>query len=742
MSTITRYWILAGLLGLLVACGGGGGGDRAQGVQPGPDAPGQPVDPPPPVVPEPVPSPYSEAEELLATITSVTIPEDGRPVVEWQLTDGNGVAIIDLEGDNVRFTLAKLQASELGNLTGTWQSYVNRIEEAGSVGPGTEDKLQGTYERFDPDVPPDETGEFSNNRDGTYSYRMLFNISEIDPDIEAQADAEGLDLSYEADRTHRVAMQFDGNDNTTANPYYDWEPASGARPPDVFSMDIAATENCNACHDPLGIHGGNRREVEYCVTCHNPGSTDANSGNTVDMKVMIHKIHMGRDLPSVIAGGEYVIWGFRDSEHNYSNLAYPGRPEHIGVCVNCHVGSGTVGDRDDLEVTSHGDNWAQVPSGAVCGSCHESEGAQRHIGGQEDADCASCHSTGGFAGSVEASHVIPTWEAAETQFAASVVDVDNSSPGQNPVVTFRIDNPATGEPWDIINDPAFTSPESRLAVGIAWDTVDYNNVGNQGENASQVQVNPVPGEGNPGATPNGDGSYSITMPVPIPGTATGSGAATIEGHPALDVDEDSEGLEEIPMTNVHAYFSIDEADGNASERREQGDLDQCLACHGKLSLHGGNRNDDLASCVTCHNPRNTDRRVREIETCEQPPDGKQEESIDFKTMVHGIHAAAMRENPLTIVGFRCFTTYVYDEENVHFPGNLANCATCHTAGGSSLPLAEGVLASTIDTGSDRADPSDDTVVTPISAVCSSCHDGITGKAESHGPANRRRAVLC
>ena len=53
-----------------------------------------------------------------------------------------------------------------------------------------------------------------------------------------------------------------------------------------ISREIAATETCNACHDNLAIHGGARFEMQECVTCHNPGSADANSGNTVDMSVM------------------------------------------------------------------------------------------------------------------------------------------------------------------------------------------------------------------------------------------------------------------------------------------------------------------------------------------------------------------------------------------------------------------------------------------------------------------------
>ncbi|KAA1188462.1 OmcA/MtrC family decaheme c-type cytochrome [Pseudohalioglobus sediminis] len=707
MGTLTRNWITAAMLGLLVACGGGGGGDRASGVEPGPPPGGGNPPIPPPVVPEPGEAPYAEQEVLLATITEVSLNGSNQPVVQFQLTNEQGAAIVDLEAGNVRFVVSKLQGSPLGNLTGSWQSYVNRIETAGSVGPGTEDKLQATYER--------EEANFVNNGDGTYQYTFATDISNLPADILAQAETEGLDLSYEADRTHRVAMQFDGNPNTTANPVYDWVPATGATD-GIFKMDIAATANCNNCHDPLAIHGGNRQEMQYCVTCHNAGSTDANSGNSVDMKVMIHKLHMGANLPSVQAGGEYAIWGFRDSKHDYSMLHYP---QDIRNCVNCHAGTGTGAGRDDLVLTAQGDNWAEVASGAACGSCHDGEGAQRHISGQEEANCSSCHSQGGPAGSIAQSHVNLVTEAAKS-FAAEITDVRNTMPGENPQVTFRISNPLTDEDYDIKNDPVFEPFGVR--VGIAWNTTDYTNTGNGGDNASNAQSDAILA-----STDNGDGTYTVTMPVAIPDgslapgiAASGSGAATIEGHPVADVDGDGE-ADNIPLTNVHAFFSIDEADGNPVARRQSVELASCNSCHSSLVFHGSNRTDDIDGCVTCHNPRNTDKRVREI-AMDPPTDGKDEESIDFKTMVHAIHAAGMRENALEVVGFRGFSTHRYTEEQVHYPGDLTNCTACHTDSGYTLPLADGVLGTTIDTGDDRADPGDDTVVTPVSAVCSSCHD--------------------
>ena len=75
------------------------------------------------------------------------------------------------------------------------------------------------------------------------------------------------------------------------------------------TRDVIRTATCNKCHDSLAFHGGSRDGMDLCIMCHTPQTIDPDTGNTVDMKVMTHKIHMGSELPSVKAGKPYQIIG-------------------------------------------------------------------------------------------------------------------------------------------------------------------------------------------------------------------------------------------------------------------------------------------------------------------------------------------------------------------------------------------------------------------------------------------------
>ena len=168
---------------------------------------------------------------------------------------------------------------------------------------------------------------FKDNGNGTYSFKFPFNFRGV---------TTPAAVTYEPSLTHRIGIQVSGN---VSNATYDFVPNNPSATPATRS--IVDNTSCNECHGRLAVHGGDRVSVKYCVTCHNLGSTDRSSGNTLDFTIMIHKIHRGESLPEVEAGGTYSI-GNRD----YSRVVFL---QDIRNCPKCHNGTnpatpiGTIG---------------------------------------------------------------------------------------------------------------------------------------------------------------------------------------------------------------------------------------------------------------------------------------------------------------------------------------------------------------------------------------------------------------
>ena len=247
---------------------------------------------------------------------------------------------------------------------------------------------------------------------------------------------------------------------------------------------------------------------------------------------------------------------------------------------------------------------------------------------------------------------------------------------------------------------------------------------------------------------NGDGTYSVTAPLPVPVTASGTGEVAMEGHPAGQ-DANGAWTVRVPVKSAYRYFPI--TDTSNRPRRQIVSVEKCMSCHRsdgsgaapQLTLHGSNRTEEVQVCVMCHNPNNTDIVFR-LATDPKAVVGRYvypEQSLDFKTLIHGIHVSTtdFRKDPLVVIAFN---RTVFDASTlVRFPGELRNCVTCHidnrTRGTFELPLSPDVLGSTFDTKSNLStspttidtDPTNDVKVSPTAAVCSSCHD--EGEAIDH-----------
>lgn len=639
-----------------------------------------------------------DPEFLVAEIVEVRIA--GKPEVEFAVYNEDGLPFTGVAPEWLQFTLAKLVPGTNGDAS-TWQSYINRVESPGGVGPATEDRIQATV---------DSGGILTNHGDGTYTYVFGTDVTNVTSPIA---------VTYDPTLTHRLGMSIGSREEgapPAINLTYTWQPSTG-RTTGIFTRDIVVTDSCNSCHGRLAAHGGIRVDTKYCVTCHNPGSADANSGHTVDFKVMIHKIHMGEELPSVQAGEPYQIYGFRNTLHDFSDIHYP---QDIRNCTKCH-------DAANPETPDAG-NWATRPTIQACGSCHDdidfSAGiAGGHPGGvvTDNSECTVCHAEGRIAGSIESAHERPAYLASQ-HYRFNIISVQNTAPGQFPTIRFSVTDPLNDNAPYTFTEPEWTQSGSRLAVNLAWDTKDYRNEDTNRTPASAVSLNALAMK-----VANGDGTFTVTSTVAVPASVTGSGAVGIEGRAMADFDGDGTYSDAVPITGAVAYFPI--TDMVPVPRRSVVETARCQKCHGVaagLVLHGSNRSDNVELCLMCHNSSNTDISQRPADPDATDDgvnlaavDGLEERSVDFKTLIHGIHAADVREAPLIVYGFG---GSVHDFSTVRFPGVLSNCETCHRPD-TYLPwMPAGVMGTTVDTRTSLLDRADDSRVTWAAAACSSCHD--------------------
>lgn len=675
------------LLMFAITSFGCSGDDGATGSAGPPGQPGPPSPPPPQGA-----VPVGSTEKINIAVSGVTVAlATDAPVVDLQLSNESAQGLFGLPAGDIRFVLSQLSEPPPGSgESSQWQSYVT--QDSGGIA-----DAQATTETA-------TAGTFVDNGDGTYRYTFA----------QALADYPAGPI-FNASSTHRLGIEIRGQAPITSNGIIDFVPAGGAP---LATRNIVDNDTCNACHDVLAFHGGPRTDVPYCVTCHNPSSIDGDTGNTVNMVAMIHNIHSGRD--------GYMIVGFRGSVHDYSDIEFT---QDVRNCQTCHEES----DQD----TPQASNWRTVANRTSCGTCHFDDGdngngehdfsieAGTHPGGfvfSDDTQCLDCHGEGSTVTNAQNElvrtdeiHRIPALEASQ-RFVYNIIDARNVTPGGFLEIDYSVTD-ENGVAYNLDAAPEFTAcadGTSRLAIDIAWTTADFTNSGNGNTNASPLGINALgAGCGGAGTDADGDGIYTATATVAIPAGLSGSIAVVIEGHPGVDINGDGAiaGRDErIAVTNAIEYFGIDGA--TAIPRRNAVAIEKCDQCHKQLSLHGNNRTDKPEACAVCHNPNATDIPVRVAGTACETSLGLDDQSIDLKSMIHGIHAGT-----IGVCGFRSSAHSYFD---VVYPGRLNNCEGCHQPGGY-YPVEPGeILGTTVD-ANNPSTPTDDRVVSPNTAVCSSCH---------------------
>ncbi len=737
--------LMALLLGVLAGCGGGGSGDN--------DSVGTP-----------------NSAMSGGTITAITVnspPEvtfvvndsAGKPISGLRLSDPTGTLPADpaCNNSNVTFAIAKFDGIN-------WQSLISRQRYATSAAgqnaviEGTTDPKPAANGYTNPSTavgdPSTRIVGILEEANGVYTYRFATDVSTpllmanaIDKrNVALGKVANNGNLAVKDGKTlHRVALQLCYVDPVTqttmkVNPQMDFTlGANGKGNPHLDDQGnlsparkVVDRGSCNECHQNFAQHGGNRVEPNYCVMCHNPGSSDFQTGNPIDFKLMVHKYHMGKRLTQDYAVRSAVAR--KDIAGVITGVLYPQDQRN---CVKCHDGSANATHK-----TAQGDNWKSKPSRNACLSCHDdykTAGSQWQIAhapysslfvpslanpdSTADAVCQSCHNDagGGVAKTIAKAHEIPEWVLGEN-YQLNLWGISKNA-NNSLTVEYSVSNPKTGADYNLL-DPALAARFSSLTLLFGWNATDYANDG------GAPRGQPISSRAATDASMQRVGSsnrFTLSSSI-LPTAATGTVAVAFQGR----INE--AGLR-VPVQNVVRYFGMN---GSPVERRQVVSADKCNACHGRfigytsltsfnpgLGAHGANRNDPQV-CAICHNGNN-------------PLNGtvvsggvvtQYAESADFKRMIHKMHAEQEENYPVWPKSLRTTSlgSAIY--------AGLKNCTACHV--GDSYKQDNSALGTSVtyavNTGSDSTnaavtdiDASDNLVISPKASTCSSCHSSANAR---------------
>lgn len=542
-------------------------------------------------------------------------------------------------------------------------------------------------------------------------------------------------------------------------------PAPGAFP----SKKDVSTAACNTCHDPLAIHGGGRREYQFCQICHNAKlETPAGGGwDNTNLVNLVHKIHGEHEGVKLDLGP---AWVEPNGQIFGAEVTYP---QDIRNCTKCHQGPAAA---DNTYA-----NWQLKPTRTACGSCHINVNfatgaghSAANIVQTNNSGCATCHPPAAIVSAHATENATPNNPQLPGTLVSFEYGIDNVTVDDNNVATIKFWIKKNGAFVDLgtgaITRPAGFSggPSFLFAYALPQDGVaqpaDYNNLGRpfgQPESLSIIGLPIVDNVGTSQYTVQRANAFPVDAQmraVALQGYFTQTNGADVDGDGALD------------NVGRHTFSVVRAVTGDRVRRVavESGYTNNnnpitgtpvgCLECHEIFEGHGGNRVSNAQVCVMCHNPSLTSS-ARTFTTTPTTPDVNNngvsdivdlygtnplnypEVANNFKELIHGLHGALKRTTNFVDIRNRAGGVLVTSDE-ITFPGEPSHCGKCHLNNLYQEIQTTNRLLTTaqITTGADNtvADVTaarnsmpnaTDLVNTPATSACGHCHD--SDPARSH-----------
>ncbi len=328
-----------------------------------------------------IPNASKQLRGIKFEIVSVSDTKPGqRPTVTFNIKDSSGASVDPKDMDNLALTLA----GPTTDYTNRWTETVARKPSNPSL---AKDAANGNFTyTFTQTIPSDATGTYAVGMEGYMN--------------ETLKRADGTPL-LGADKKTPLAVRDAGFNPVVYVAVTDPKPAPRRK--------VVLRDNCNQCHLDIGnpaglaVHGGSRRNTEYCVLCHNPTLSDADNHpasagapTLIQWKMLIHRVHTGQDGSS-----PFLLYGTNGQPTDLGTVRFPG---DRADCVKCHDKNTYLlplpkGVQPATATTSKGQLVATVqPIAAACTACHDAASVKGHASlmttsaGNET--CDVCHGEG------------------------------------------------------------------------------------------------------------------------------------------------------------------------------------------------------------------------------------------------------------------------------------------------------------------------------------------------------------